>query len=242
MGLLASTLAGLATGIGAIPTLFRRDFSEEFMDTMLGFSAGIMLATTFISLLGPAIEQGNPIIAIIVMIIGALLIHLVDIFVPHFHPVAGPEGPPSRISKILLIIIAIIIHNFPEGLAVGVSFSFGGIVSGLPVAIAIAVQNVPEGLMVALPLLREKIKKSRVAGYTILTGLVEPLGGAVGILALYLIHGILPYTLAFVAGAMMFVVIDEMIPESHKKGFGRRATFGFFGGFSIMIIIESFFA
>ncbi|MCS7117148.1 MAG: ZIP family metal transporter [Nitrososphaerales archaeon] len=241
-GFIASLLAGLATGLGALPILFKSQFSDDLLDILLGFAAGIMLAATSFSLLVPAIELGGSGMAVVGLLTGALMLHFIDRFVPHFHPVAGKEGPPSRLSKIWLFIIAMSIHNFPEGLAVGVSFGSGDLASGLIMASAISIQNTPEGLAVALPLLREKYSKKRAIGYATLTGLVEPIGGVSGAILVSLIHYILPLGFAFAAGAMLFVVIDEMIPESHKKGFGREATFGLIIGFSIMMLLDSLFA
>ncbi|MEM2911767.1 MAG: ZIP family metal transporter [Candidatus Bathyarchaeia archaeon] len=242
LGFVASLLAGLATGAGALPIFFKKHFSDDMMDVLLGFAAGVMLAATAFSLLVPAIDLSGPWIAMISLIIGALTLHFIDRFVPHFHPVAGPEGPPSRLSRLWLFIIAITIHNFPEGLAVGVSFGSGDVAAGLVVATAIGLQNAPEGLAVALPLLRENYSKGRSLWYATLTGLVEPVGGLLGVAVVSLAHSILPWGLAFAAGAMLFVVVDEMVPESHRKGFGRKATFGLIGGFAIMMLLDSLFA
>ncbi|MEM2452322.1 MAG: ZIP family metal transporter [Candidatus Methanomethylicia archaeon] len=133
------------------------------------------------------------------------------------------------------------IHNFPEGLAVGVIFGSGNVEAGLIVATAIGLQNAPEGLAVALPLLRERYGRWKAIGYATLTGLIEPIGGFLGIVLVSLAHSLLPWGLAFAAGAMLFIVVDEMIPESHQKGFGRKATFGFIIGFSIMMLLDSIF-
>lgn len=241
LGFVASLVAGLATGAGALPIFLKKHFSDDTMDSLLGFAAGVMLAASTFSLLVPAIELSGPWMAVISLIMGTLLLHFVDRFVPHFHPVAGPEGPPSRLSRLWLFIIAITIHNFPEGLAVGISFGSGDVAAGLVVAAAIGLQNAPEGLAVALPLLRGNYSKRRALSYATLTGLVEPLGGLLGIVLVSLAHSILPWGLAFAAGAMLFVVIDEMVPESHRKGFGRKATFGLIGGFSIMMLLDSLF-
>ncbi|MBC7130717.1 ZIP family metal transporter, partial [Candidatus Bathyarchaeota archaeon] len=235
LGFTASLLAGLATGAGALPAYFGRNFSDDTMDITLGFAAGVMLAATAFSLLVPAIDLGGPLTAVVGLLLGAASIHFIDQKIPHFHPVAGAEGPPSRLSKVWLFITAMTIHNFPEGLAVGVSFGSGDIAAGLVVATAIGLQNAPEGLAVALPLLREKYSRTRAIGYATLTGLVEPVGGLLGLILVSLAHSILPWGLAFAAGAMLFVVVDEMVPESHQKGFGRKATFGLIGGFAVMM-------
>ncbi|MEM2546775.1 MAG: ZIP family metal transporter, partial [Candidatus Bathyarchaeia archaeon] len=230
LGFVASLLAGLATGAGALPIFLKKHFSDDTLDVLLGFAAGVMLAATAFSLLVPAIALSGPWVAMAALMMGTLLLHFIDLFVPHFHPVAGPEGPPSKLSKIWLFIIAITIHNFPEGLAVGVSFGSGDVTAGLVVATAIGLQNAPEGLAVALPLLRENYGKGKSLWYATLTGLVEPAGGLLGAALVSLTHSILPWGLAFAAGAMLFVDIDEMVPESHRNGFGRKATVGFIGG------------
>jgi ZIP family zinc transporter len=242
VGFIASVLAGLATGAGALPIYLGKEFSDDTMDVMLGFAAGVMLAATAFSLLVPSINTGGPFTAVLGLIIGAVTLHLIDRIIPHFHPVAGPEGPKSGLSKLWLFIIAMTIHNFPEGLAVGVSFGSGDIAAGFVVATAIGLQNAPEGLAVALPLLRERYSRSKALGYATLTGLVEPVGGLLGLALVSAAHSLLPWGLSFAAGAMLFVVIDEMIPESHRRGFGRKATFGLISGFAIMMLLDSLFA
>ena len=241
LGSVASLAAGLATGAGALPVLFTKKISDKLLDVMLGFSAGVMLAATAFSLIVPAIDLSSPWIAAIGIILGAVVLHLIDRFIPHFHPALGPEGPPSRLARVWLLVLAITIHNFPEGLAVGVSFGSGDVAAGFVIAMAIGLQNMPEGLAVALPLLREGYSRSRSLWYGTLTGLVEPVGGLLGVALVTIFHPILPWALAFAAGAMLFVVSDEMIPESHRKGFEKEATFGFMGGFVIMMLLDSLF-
>jgi ZIP family zinc transporter len=237
LGSVASLVAGLATGVGALPVLFAKKVSDRLLDVMLGFSAGVMLAATSFSLIVPAIDLGGPWIVVIGIVVGALVLHLIDRFVPHFHPALGPEGPPSKMSRVWLFVIAITIHNFPEGLAVGVSFGVGNITA----AIAIGLQNMPEGLAVALPLRREGYSRRKSLWYATLTGLVEPVGGLLGVSLVSVFHTILPWALAFAAGAMLFVVSDEIIPESHRKGFEREATFGLIIGFVIMMLLDTLF-
>jgi ZIP family zinc transporter len=241
-GLAASLLAGLATGAGALPVLFTKRISDKLLDVMLGFSAGVMLAATAFSLIVPAIDLSGPFVVVFGVILGALVLHLIDRFVPHFHPALGAEGPPSRLSKVWLFVLAITIHNFPEGLAVGVSFGGGDVAAGLVIAMAIGVQNMPEGLAVALPLVREGYSRRKSLVYGTLTGLVEPLGGLLGVALVSIFQPVLPWGLAFAAGAMLFVVSDEMIPESHKKGFEREATFGLIAGFVFMMLLDTLFA
>ncbi|MBT0159251.1 ZIP family metal transporter [Candidatus Bathyarchaeota archaeon A05DMB-2] len=240
-GLGASLLAGLATGAGALPVLFTKRISDRLLDVMLGFSAGVMLAATAFSLIVPALDIGGPFVVVFGIIIGALVLHLVDRFVPHFHPALGAEGPASRLPKVWLFVLAITIHNFPEGLAVGVSFGSGDTAAGLVIAMAIGLQNMPEGLAVALPLVREGYSRHKSLMYGMLTGLVEPVGGLLGVALVSVFLPILPWGLAFAAGAMLFVVSDEMIPESHRKGFEREATFGLIAGFVVMMLLDTLF-
>ena len=234
-------VAGLATGAGALPVLFTRRVSHRILDVMLGFAAGVMLAATAFSLLIPAIELGRIWITVLGTAIGGLFLHLVDRFTPHLHFISGPEGPSSNLRRIWLLILAITIHNFPEGLAVGVSFGSGDMRAGMALATGIGLQNMPEGLAVALPLVREKYHRRKALWYATLTGLVEPVGGLLGISIVTLARPLLPLGLAFAAGAMLFIVCDEMIPESHRKGHERDATFGLMVGFIIMMVLDTTF-
>ena len=241
LGSVASLVAGLATGFGALPVLFTKRVSDKLLDVMLGFAAGVMLAATSFSLLVPSIDLGGPWVAVLGLLLGAVVLHLIDRFIPHFSPAFGVEGPPSRLSRIWLFVLAITIHNFPEGLAVGVSFGSGDVAAGLVIATAIGLQNMPEGLAVALPLLREGYTRRKALGYGTLTGLVEPLGGLLGAAIVVISKPLLPWGLAFAAGAMLFVIADEMIPESHRKGYEREATFGLIAGFVIMMLLDVIF-
>ncbi len=241
LGSAASLVAGLATGAGALPVLFTKKVSDKWLDVLLGFSAGVMLAATSFSLIVPAIDLSGPLVVVLGVVIGAFALHLIDRFIPHLHPALGAEGPSSRLPRVWLLVIAITIHNFPEGLAVGVSFGSGDVAAGLVIATAIGLQNLPEGLAVALPLLRDGYSSRRALWYGTLTGLVEPVGGLLGVALVSVFHPILPWALAFAAGAMLFVVSDEMIPESHRKGFEREATFGLITGFVIMMLLDSLF-
>jgi len=241
IGFLASLLAGLATGVGAIPVLFIRKISDRILDSMLGFAAGVMLSATSFSLIIPSIELGSIWVSVMGLILGASSMFLIEHYTPHLHFISGQEGPSSTLSRIWLLIFAITLHNFPEGLAVGVSFGGGDVSGGLVIAMAIGLQNMPEGLAVALPLIREKYTRKKALWYATATGLVEPVGGFLGVAIVALFEPILPWGLAFAAGAMLFVVSHEMIPESHRKGFQREATLGVIAGFVVMMFLDNLF-
>jgi len=240
IGLVAGLATGLATGLGALPALLVRKVKPALMDTMLGFAAGVMLAATFFSLLAPALEAGGIGSTALGFLLGVLFLDTADRLTPHLHFIAGAEGPGSRLRKIWLFVLAITLHNFPEGLAVGVGFGMGDINRGIALALAIGLQNMPEGLAVALSLTEDYGRKKAV-GIATLTGLVEPVGALLGAGTVSFARGLLPYGLAFAAGAMLFVISDEIIPESHRRGFQRQATFGIIGGFLIMMFLDNLF-
>ena len=246
MGILASTLAGLATGVGALPALFFRSVPDRILYTMLGGAAGVMLAATSFSLIVPGIETGDSLwpgygvyIVVAGMLFGAIFLDRANKWLPHEHFDFGHEGPESKMRRIWLFIIAITIHNFPEGLAVGVGFGSGDIGAGTSLAIGIGLQNMPEGLAVAMPLLALGYSRWYAIGIAALTGFVEPIGGLLGVGAVTIAHPILPFGLAFAAGAMLFVISDEIIPETHSKGRSRSATFGVMIGFVIMMAMDN---
>lgn len=246
IGLLASFLAGAATGVGALPAFFFRNVSDKLLNTMLGGAAGVMLAATSFSLIVPGIEAGNALwpghgvyIMVAGMMFGAFFLDRMDHWLPHEHFVMGREGPQTKLRKIWLFIFAITIHNFPEGLAVGVGFGSGDIGAGTSLAMGIGLQNMPEGLAVALPLLGLGYPRWKAIGIATLTGLVEPVGGLLGVAAVTLFSPVLPFGLAFAAGAMLFVISDEIIPETHSKGKSRLATFGVMVGFVIMMSLDN---
>ena len=240
-GILASTAAGLASGVGALPALAVKEVSRRVLNVMLGFAAGVMLAATSFSLIVPAIEVGGVWITVVGLAAGALVLDIVDRTVPHFHAVAGREGPSSAMRKVWLFVLAITIHNFPEGLAVGVGFGGGDVAAGTTLAIGIGLQNMPEGLAVALPLLREGYNRWAALGIALATGMVEPLGGLFGAGIVSVARPFLPFGLAFAAGAMLFVIADEIIPETHSQGNERLATFGLIVGFLIMMALDNLF-
>jgi ZIP family zinc transporter len=248
IGFLASIFAGLATGIGALPVLWFKKISNDLFNTLLGGAAGVMLAATTFSLLVPGLEYGNVMwagkgiyIVSAGMIVGAFFLHFADKQLPHIHFDTLSDEQLNSLKKIWLFIIAITIHNFPEGMAVGVSFGSGEIQNGLALTVAIALQNMPEGLAVALPLVGLGYNKWRAVGIATLTGLVEPVGGLLGITMVTAFQPLLPIAMGFAAGAMLFVISEEIIPETHSNGRSRYATFALMGGFVVMMILDNLF-
>ncbi|MGR9088354.1 MAG: ZIP family metal transporter [Gammaproteobacteria bacterium] len=248
IGFFASILAGLATGLGALPALFFRNISNNLFNSMLGAAAGVMLAATAFSLLVPGITFGNAVwagngiyIVSFGMLLGALFLHYADRQLPHVHFDAVSDLRKTSLSKIWLFIIAITIHNFPEGMSVGVSFGTGEMKTGIVLAIAIALQNIPEGLAVALPLVGLGYNKWRAVAIATITGLVEPVGGLLGITMVTIFQPVLPIAMGFAAGAMLFVISEEIIPETHSgsDGRSRHATFALMIGFIIMMVLDN---
>ncbi|MHA1668832.1 MAG: ZIP family metal transporter [Candidatus Heimdallarchaeaceae archaeon] len=257
LGTLASLCAGLATAIGAIPVFFKKDVSDKTLDLLLGFAAGVMLAASAFSLLVPALgltaEEGfgffigtfafdSVWVVSIGVIVGAVFLDVIDRLAPHKHFISGPEGKMTkRLAATWLFVIAITIHNFPEGLAVGVSFgSETEVANGFVVAIAIGLQNIPEGTAVAMPLLREGYSRKKAFAIAAFSGLVEPIGAVLGVGAVSIAKIFLGFGMAFAAGAMIFVVSDEIIPETHSKEHSRLVTFGIIFGFVIMMFLDNF--
>ncbi len=246
IGFFASILAGLATGVGALPALFFKKISKNLFNSLLGAAAGVMLAATAFSLLVPGLAYGNLIwqgngiyIVSLGMLAGAVFLHYADRQLPHVHFDSTSDTQLNSLQKIWLFIIAITIHNFPEGMSVGVSFGSGEMKNGVVLAIAIALQNIPEGLAVALPLVGLGYNKWRAVGIATLTGLVEPVGGLLGITMVTAFEPILPIAMGFAAGAMLFVISEEIIPETHINGRSRYATFALMFGFIIMMILDN---
>ncbi|WP_215492239.1 ZIP family metal transporter [Fenollaria sporofastidiosus] len=235
---------GLMTALGAVPVFFTKNVSQKLLDMMLGFAAGIMLAATCFSLVMPSIEYGGGdfkavIITSLGILFGAFIIDMIDKYSPHEHLIdKRREGVSSSLSEIWLFIIAITIHNFPEGMATGVGFGTENISDGLALALGIGIQNMPEGLAVALSLVREKYSVKYAFIVAALTGLVEPVGAALGFGLVNVFKPVLPVVLASAAGAMLFVICDEIIPDTHSKGYEREATYGIIFGFVIMMILD----
>jgi len=249
IGFFACVLASLATGLGALPAAFFKEVSNNVFNTLLGAAAGVMLAATAFSLLVPGIEAGNALwpdkglwVVALGMLVGALFLHLSDKKLPHLHFDDASNIQTASLQKIWLFIIAITIHNFPEGMSVGVSFGTGDMHNGIVLAIAIALQNIPEGLAVALPLVALGYNKWKAVGIATLTGLVEPIGGILGITMVSTFSSIMPFAMGFAAGAMLFVISEEIIPETHANGRSRYATFALMIGFIIMMALDNLLA
>jgi ZIP family zinc transporter len=248
LGAIASLLAGLGTGVGSLPIFFIRNLTNNLQGALLGFGAGVMLAASAFSLIIPGVEAAREIVpsefgaAIIValgVILGAGFLWLSNRYFPHEHFIKGPEGSNlQNLKRIWLFIIAITIHNFPEGLAVGVGFGGGNISNGIALATGIGLQNMPEGLVVALSLLTERYSRWTAFGISLVTGLVEPVGGLLGAAAVSIAQPILPWGMGFAAGAMLYVISDEIIPESNRLGHEQVGTAGLMAGFIIMMVLD----
>lgn len=244
LGLLASLAAGLATSVGAIPIFFTKDISQKIMNCLLGFAAGVMLAATSFSLIIPSIESGGggikgAAIALGGILIGGVFLDVVDKMFPDTNLMAGPGKNHDNLRRVWLFVLAITIHNFPEGLAVGVGFGDGNVANGISLAIAIGLQNIPEGLAVALPLRREGYSCLIAFGVAVCTGLVEPIGGLLGVGLAQVARPLLPWALAFAAGAMIFVIAYEIIPETQKNTSSKMAIHVLLVGFVIMMFLDN---
>jgi ZIP family zinc transporter len=252
--LLATTIAGFgATTLGAVPAIFLRRLNEKLNNNLLSFAAGVMLAATIFSLLLPSIARSRQygasttsavLQSVIFLFIGGFTLWLINEFVPHEHFAKGPDGliDAGKLRKIWLFVIAIAIHNFPEGLSVGVANGTGDFGNGFGATLGIGLQNIPEGLSVAVALHSQGYSKKYAFIVSALTGIVEIFGGLFGASVLLLSEQILPWALAFSAGAMLFIVSDEIIPETHRHGFENGATFSLFVGFGMMMFLDAVFA
>ncbi len=252
--LLATIFTWLMTAAGASFVLFFKNINKKFLDTMLGFAAGVMIAASYWSLLAPAIEMAEEgplpswVPAAAGFIAGGLFLGIIDKILPHLHPGLADtevEGIHTTWKRSILLVLAITLHNIPEGLAVGVAF--GAVAAGVPsatlagavaLAIGIGIQNLPEGTAVSVPLRREGVSRFKCFWYGQLSGIVEPLAGVLGAVAVIVFRPILPYALAFAAGAMIFVVIEELIPESQQDKNADNATIGTIAGFTVMMILD----
>ncbi len=244
VGILCSFGTGLFTGLGALPVLIKTNVSRKLLDYLLGFAAGVMLAATSFSLIIPALESAGggvkgATIILIGILLGAIFVDQIDHFFPDTNLYRGPGINHNNLRKIWLFTLAITVHNFPEGLAVGVGFGDGNIANGLSLAIAIGLQNMPEGLAVALPFIREGFTVSRAFWIAFLTGMVEPIGGLLGVGLVSVAKPLLPLMLSFAAGAMLFVISHEIIPETHKETSSKMTTHSLIIGFVIMMFLDN---
>jgi len=252
---LATTFTWLVTALGASLVFFFKTMNRGVLDPMLGFTGGVMVAASFWSLLNPAIEISERLYpgmswmpAAVCFFLGAMFIFMLDKYLPHLHinfGVSESEGVKTKLHKTTLLILAITLHNIPEGLAVGVLF--GAVAEGMPeasiagaitLAIGIGIQNFPEGIAVAMPLRRHGVSRFRSFWFGQLSAIVEPVAGVLGALAVIYMQPILPLALAFAAGAMIYVVVEEVIPETQRDKFTDRSVLGFIGGFLVMMILD----
>ncbi|MAQ01826.1 MAG: ZIP family metal transporter [Alteromonadaceae bacterium] len=247
-GVIASGCASLGTAAGSLGVFLIRQLSRRLEDGLLSLAAGIMLAATFFSLLLPSLEYGSTLygsemagglVAATGLLTGAFLLFFIHQTVPHEHFVSGREGASkTKLARIWLFVLAITLHNFPEGLAVGVGFAGGEMANGLSLALGIGLQNIPEGLAVSVALLSVGFTQLRASLIGIVSGLVEPLGGLVGAVAVSSAEAFMPWALAFAAGAMLFIISDEIIPETHQNGNQNIATFSLLIGFVVMMLLD----
>jgi ZIP family zinc transporter len=252
LGFLGSLVAGLMTALGAVPVLFGKTPSRAVRDMSLGFAAGVMLSASFFSLIIPALEAaaeryGEGVVPAGIAVIGILAgmgcVAILNELLPHEHFTTGREGPEAAsLRRIWLFIVAITIHDFPEGLAVGIGFGAHGLTGGMPLALGIGLQNLPEGLAVAVALLGEGYGRARSWGIAALTGLIEPVGGLVGAAVITISEPFLPWGLAFAAGAMLYVISHEIIPETHLSGHQNKATLGLAIGLVLMLFLDVWLA
>lgn len=256
--LLATMFTWAVTALGAGVVAFTRTTSQKFLDTALGFSAGVMIAASYWSLLAPALELSEgygsakwfP--AAAGFLAGAAFLRVADYLLPHIHPtLVEPEGIKTGWHRTTLLMLAMTLHNIPEGLAVGVAFGAAAapglteaesmrlIGSAVALSIGIGLQNLPEGAAISLPFRREGLSRFRAFWWGQASALVEPVGGVIGAGLVLLIAPILPYALAFAAGAMIFVVVEELIPESQRNGHIDKATLGAIVGFTVMMVLDT---
>ena len=242
--LLTALGVGGATIIGAIIGFAFKGISHKFSDIVLSFAAGVMLAAAVLGLIVPSVEYGGKwgiVITVAGIFAGALCLNLVDKIVPHLHKMAGDDiesHKNSSLSKVMLFVTAIAIHNLPEGIAAGVGFGAGDTAGALVIAGGIALQNIPEGMVIISPMLAAGVKPKKTFLIAALTGFVEIVGTLIGYFAVSLASAILPFALAFAGGTMLYVISDEMIPETHAHGSERGATYALLVGFCLMLVTD----
>lgn len=248
--LVATLFTWFVTALGAVPVFFTRRVDRRLLDSMLGVAAGVMVAASFWSLLAPAIDlsDGSWVPATVGFLLGGVVLRGIDRVLPHVHPAlagAQVEGVSTSWRRSTLLVLAVTLHNVPEGLAVGVAFGAAaagiegtGIGSAIALAIGIGLQNFPEGTAVAMPLRREGLSRGKAFFLGQLSGIVEPIAGVLGAWLVLTARAILPYALSFAAGAMIFVVVEELVPESQAEGNAHLATAGTMLGFAIMMVLD----
>lgn len=238
---------GGATLIGAIIGIIFKGISHKFSGIVLSFAAGVMLAAAVIGLILPSIEYGGNfslLVTVVGIFCGALCVNVIDKIVPHLHRMTGTdfENHPEKqaqLNKVLLFVMAIAIHNLPEGIAAGVGFGTENVVEAVIVALGIALQNIPEGMVIIGPMLATGMGYKRTFIIAALTGVIEVIGTFMGYFAVSMSSAILPFALAFAGGTMLYVVSDEMIPETHSHGGERFATYALLSGFCLMLVLDT---
>ena len=246
MVLLTALGVGGATVFGAVLGFVFKNISHKFSDIVLSFAAGVMLAAAVLGLIVPSLEYGGKfgiIVTIAGIFCGAICLNFFDRLVPHLHRLSGVDteehpGQSDKLNKILLFVMAIAIHNLPEGIAAGVGFGSGNVAEALTVAGGIALQNIPEGMVIIGPMLAAGMTPKRTFLCAMATGLVEVLGTLLGYFAVSLSAAVLPFALAFAGGTMLYVISDEMIPETHAHGGQRGATYALLVGFCVMLVTD----
>jgi len=248
MVLLTALGVGGATVFGSLLGFAFKKISHKFSDIVLAFAAGVMLAAAVLGLIVPSLEYGGkwgfPVAAVGIFC-GALCLNFLDKLVPHLHRLSGvdQEAHPSQsaqLNKVLLFVMAIAIHNLPEGIAAGVGFGTGNTGEAMTIAAGIALQNIPEGMVIIAPMLAAGMKPGRTFVAALITGVIEVLGALLGYFAVSLSSAILPFALAFAGGTMLYVISDEMIPETHAHGVERGATYSLLAGFCLMLAMSHY--
>ena len=244
MVILTALGVGGATVIGALIGFAFKNISHRFSDYVLSFAAGVMLAAAIVGLILPSLDYGGEwglLITTLGIFAGAVCLNLIDKAVPHLHKLMGAETEEhnnASLNKVLLFVLAIGIHNLPEGIAAGVGFGSGNVAQALVIAGGIALQNIPEGMVIISPMLAAGISKKKTFIAALITGLVEVVGTLIGYFAVSFSTAVLPFALAFAGGTMLYVISDEMIPETHHDGSQRGATYTLLAGFCLMIIMD----
>lgn len=244
--LLTAIGVGGSTVLGALIGFAFKKVSHTFSDIVLSFAAGVMLAAAVIGLILPSLDYGGEwglLITIVGIFAGALCLNLIDKLVPHLHKIAGVDleehgAKNESLSKVLLFVTAIAIHNLPEGIAAGVGFGSDNTTQALIIAGGIALQNIPEGMVIIGPMLASGVKPKRTFLLALATGLIEVVGTLIGYFAVSIASAILPFALAFAGGTMLYVISDEMIPETHAHGHQRGATYALLVGFCLMLLTD----